>query len=321
MKGEMTLPWESGATPQGEADLELPLIYIASPLTRANESDDERRLVSFEIDKIINIIQDPHFDSGPLRYRTHAPAVLSAPWTSNASPWQIFRKNTLLILAEADALIVLSLQGGSAGIGQEIELAAQRGLPTLYLVPEGDSISRQIDGNPLIDCQTYDQPDVLSQIIRDFISRNKNQIDHGPVRRRSTTILYSALQEELREKWVTMNGKGQNEVTAQLGLEPAYLDHYLSNPLLVATMAHHQLLMVGTGLGVDISGFFTTLTRTLSMQEVSALVSAKEEYYWSDEDSEKLLQRAERLKVSEGVRRLLLGSPADWKRLKETLGL
>lgn len=321
MKGEMTLPWESGANPRGEADLDLPLIYIASPLTRANQSDEERRLVNFEVDKIINIIQDPHFDGSPLRYRTHAPAVLSAPWSSSASPWQIFQKNTLLVLAEADALIVLSLQGGSAGIGQEIELATQRGLPILYMVPKGDSISRQIDGNPLIDCQTYDQPDELGQTVRDFISRNKAQINHGPIRRRGTTIIYSALQEELREKWVTMTGKDQNEVTAQLGLQPAYLDHYLSHPLLVATMAHHQLIMIGTGLRVDIAGFFTTLTRTLSMQEISALVSAKEEYNWSDEDSEKLLQRAERLKVSEGVRRLLLSSPADWKRLKETLGL
>ncbi|WP_420619558.1 hypothetical protein [Candidatus Poriferisocius sp.] len=321
MKGEMTLPWESGENPRGTADLELPLIYIASPLTRANDSDEERRLVGFEVDKIVNIVQDPHFDGGPLKYRTHAPAVLSAPWISNASSWQIFRKNTLLVLAEADALIVLSLQGGSAGTGQEIEMATQRGLPILYLVPQGDSISRQIEGNPLIDCQKYDQPDELDQVIRAFINRNKSQIDHGPTRRRNATILYSALQEELREKWVTLSGEGQNEITAQLGLEPAYLDHYLSSPLLVATMAHNQLLMIGIALGVDVPGFFTTFTRTLSMQEISALVSAKEEYEWSDEHSERLLQRAERLKVSDGVRRLLLNSPADWKRLKETLGL
>lgn len=318
MKGEMALPLGEDEDTYKTGDEELPLIYIASPLTRPDGSDEDRRLVTFEVDKIVNVIQDPHFDGSPLQYRTHAPAVLSAPWVSSASPWQIFQRNSLYLLAEADALIVLSLQGGSTGTGQELELAVQRGLPILYLVPENDSISRQIEGNPLVDCRKYDQPDELDQVVRDFVKRNQNRIEHGPMQRRNTFILYTPLQLELRTKWLAMSVSGQRELSAQLGLAPAFLDHYLSHPLLVATMAHHQLLMIGTRLGVDVPSYFTTSTRAVTMQEIGALVSAKEEYGWSDDESERLLQRAERLKVSDGTRRLILNSPSDWQRLKDS---
>ena len=120
MKGEITLPFPGGEIPHPTDAADLPLIYIASPLTRVDTSGERRRNVTFEVDKIVATIQDPCFDGSPLEYRTHAPAVLSAPWSSTASAWQIYQRNTLLVLAEADAIIILALHGGSSGTGQEL---------------------------------------------------------------------------------------------------------------------------------------------------------------------------------------------------------
>lgn len=84
---------------------EVPLIYVASPLTRAS-SEEERRTILFQIDKIVTSISERTSGGAPL-FRTHAPAVHSSPWAAEgATPAQIFERNTSLILTEADAVIV-----------------------------------------------------------------------------------------------------------------------------------------------------------------------------------------------------------------------
>ncbi len=50
-------------------------------------------------------------------------------------------------------------------------------------------------------------------------------------------------------------------------------------------------------------------------------MSAQEEYGWNDRLTEQLLQHAEQVQMSEGVRRLKLSSPADWLRLREDIEL
>ena len=129
MKGELELPFTAGEVPRRSDAHDLPLIYIASPLTRADQSPEQRRSVTFQVDKIVATIQDPRSDGEPPQFRTHAPAVLSAPWSSDASQSEIYRENTRLVLAEADAIIILSLHGGSSGTGQELELACRAATP------------------------------------------------------------------------------------------------------------------------------------------------------------------------------------------------
>ena len=56
-------------------------------------------------------------------------------------------------------------------------------------------------------------------------------------------------------------------------------------------------------------------------KDIRALVSAQEEYGWNDRLTEELLQHAEQVQMSVGVRRLKLNSPADWLRLREDIEL
>ncbi|MCQ3808625.1 MAG: nucleoside 2-deoxyribosyltransferase [Acidimicrobiia bacterium] len=299
------------------SDDDLPLIYVASPLTRANQSPKQRQSVTFQVDRIVATIQDPRFDGGTLQFRTHAPAVLSAPWSSDASQWDIYRQNIRLVLAEADAMIILSLHGGSSGTGQELELACRRGIPILHLSPEGESVSRQVSGNPLIKAETYELPDELASTVRRFIQKNRRKIEGGPRNRLNLSILYGALQSDLWDKWTSLTQSDQAVTAEQCAMTPDYVDHYLSAPLLVATWSISQIIRFGTSLNVDVAHYFTEKRSRLSYRHVKSLVSAQEENGWSDRQTERLRQHAEEALATDGVRRLILSSPADWQRLFE----
>ena len=321
MKGELELPFAAGEVFRRSDAHDLPLIYIASPLTRADQSPEQRRSVTFQVDKIVATIQDPRFDGGQLEFRTHAPAVLSAPWSSDASQWDIYRQNTRLVLAEADAIIILSLHGGSSGTGQELELACRRGIPILHLSPKGESVSRQVSGNPLTSVKSYELPDQLASVVRHFIKKNRSKIEEGPRIRRNLSILYRLLQSDLWDKWRSLNHRDQAVAAEQCMLTPDYIDHYVSDPLLVATLSLNQIIRLGNSLGIDVVHYFTERRSPLSYKQVKSLVSAQEENGWSDIQAERLRQHAEQVLLSDGVRRLILSSPADWYRLHESTGL
>ncbi len=317
MKGELTLPFPSGdPSVQGEF-ADLPLVYIASPLTRVDTSSELRRGVTFEVDKIVSTIQDPRFDGSLPKFRTHAPAVQSAPWSSEDSDWDIYRQNTRLVLTEADAIIILAHQGGSSGTGQELELATRRQIPILHLSPTGEAVSRQVTGNPSVSASTYQFPDELAEGVRRFIRENRAAIEAGPGRRHNTSIIYGTLHSDLLEKWRDLEVREQGKLAEQTGATPELLDHYLSHPLMLATLAHHQILRIGNGLGVNATSYFTRYTGALVFKDIRALVSAQEEYDWDDRITEELLQRAEQVQMSEGMRRLKLNSPADWLRFRD----
>ena len=319
MEGERTLPFPGGEASHLEEAEDLPLIYIASPLTRADALSERRRNVTFQVDKIVATIQDPRFDGTPAQYRTHAPAVMSAPWASNASEWDIYRQNTHLVLAEADALIVLALQGGSSGTGQELELACRRGIPILHLAPTDEPVSRQVTGNPLVHVESYELPEQLASAVRQFIQSNRTKIERGPRYRRNTAILYRPLQADLWNTWRRLGNRDQDIVAEQCQLASDYIDHYLGHPLLTATLSLNQLIQIGDSLDIDVVSYFAQPSSALTYRQLRALVSAEEESGWTEGYAAELLQHAEQVQAMEGVRRLMLSSPADWHRLSESM--
>lgn len=320
MNGHPTLPFNgapaSPPRPIGSPE-DIPLIYIASPLTRIT-SESERRSIVFQVDKIVTTIADRH--GGHPLYRTHAPAVLSSPWiATDMSAEDVYRQNTTLILTEADAIIILALNGGSDGTGQELALANQRGIPVLRLSPGDEPISRQITGNPFVDARPYQLPDELAAAVTQFLVNNKTALLDGPRWRRSKTIIYSTLQSNLLTAWRAMSSptrRGKAAAGAQL--TPAFLDHSLGHPLLVATIPHHQLLAVGTELGIDVASYFTSPADPLTIAQTDALLVARDEYGWTDDQAQWLVGIGRQELARGGVRRLLLNSPADWLRLMDT---
>lgn len=119
MKGDTPLPFGDsfdalisslGDDEPGNGD--MPLIYVASPLTRAIDQT-QRLAVEWPVDKVMSTI-DSALEGGQPRYIVHAPAVQSAPWLGDDhTPSDIYQLNTRLLLAEADALITVATNGGS----------------------------------------------------------------------------------------------------------------------------------------------------------------------------------------------------------------
>ena len=225
------------------------------------------------------------------------------------------------MLAEADAMIILSLHGGSSGTGQELELACRRGIPILHLSPKEESISRQVSGNPLIDVESYELPEQLASVVRRFIQNKRSKIEEGPRNRRNLSILFRPLQSDLWDKWRSLNQRDQAVAAEQCNLIPDYVDHHISDPLLVATLSISQIIGLGNSLGIDVARYFTERRSPLSYRQVKSLVSAQEENGWSDTQAERLRQHAEQVMVTDGVRRLVLSNPADWHRLHESTEL
>jgi len=152
--------------------------------------------------------------------------------------------------------------------GQELALANQRGIPVLRLSPGGEPISRQITGDPFVDARPYQLPDELAAAVTQFLVNNKTALLDGPRWRRSKTIIYCALQSDLLTAWRTMSSptrRGKAAAGAQV--TPAFLDQSLGHPLLVATIAHHQLLAVRTELGIDVASYFTSPTGSVALAD------------------------------------------------------
>ena len=298
---------------------DVPLVYVASPLTRAT-SPKERRAIEFQVDKIVTTTTERTHDDASL-YRTHAPVAYSSPWRAKgAMPTEIFKANTALILTKADAMIILALNGGSDGTGQELALANQCSIPILRLSPGEEPISKQITGNSMVMTRQYETPDEMSDAIAEFLTTHSRAILDGPRRRRSKTITYDAVQSDLFDAWWSVKDPTHRDrVAAGAQLNSSYAGHFLTHPLLVASLPHWQLLAIGAGLEVDVSRYFATFTDSLTISQTEALFIAKDEYGWDDEETKLLMGLARQEVSSAGTKRLLLNNPFDWLRLKETL--
>lgn len=318
MPSQTPLPFDS--SPNGGGDVAAdpdndPLVYVASPLTRA--AGETRMLIKFAVRQIVSVVVESR--EGRQRYRTHVPAVLTAPWDDHdLSDTEIYRMNTSLVLTKADAMIVLAMDGGSDGTGNEITLGNQCRIPVLRLSPSEDDVSRQLSGNPLVSCAGFDGPDELATQIHSFLGENEDRIAEGPQRRRNKALLFSAVQLDLHAAWAALRPSERGRVAGLSRSRPEFLDHWLTEPLLVGSMSQSQLLDLGNSLDIDVSRYFTSDVDPLTVPQLEALLDARGEYGWSDETTAWLRSVARQELLAPGVRRLLLNSPGDWLRLFET---
>jgi hypothetical protein len=115
--------------------LEIPRLYLASPLTGLNKKD--QRAICLEVSGLKAAIQKftvddrTHGDAWPLSI--YAPLEHTAPWNNDGlSAASIYDRNLSEVL-DSDGLVVIGDDGLSAGVGQEIAWASTAGLPILCL--------------------------------------------------------------------------------------------------------------------------------------------------------------------------------------------
>ncbi len=230
---------------------EVPLIYLASPLT--NLTSTARQSVCATVDNIklriehLTVADRVAAERWPVA--VYAPVEHSAPWKKDGrSPTEIYELNLSRVL-DADAMIVLGDRTVSAGVGQEIEWGVRAGLPILYLTP-GAAVSRQISGTParLEVADFGSDMDTLRLRLDGWLRANRTLIEDGPRRRRDRRLRYAGVTSRLRDAWG--RASDPTSAAARCNLHPSLVDSLLTDPARVALMPSEWLDRLTAELGV-----------------------------------------------------------------------
>lgn len=293
-----------------------PRIYLACPLTGLDVTT--RRQLDSDVCHVKHAVEALTFADRPEAEQwpvsVYAPIDHTAPWAGDhLSPTEVFARN-LSQVHNADALIVLAENGGSAGVGQEIEWAVRLGIPVAFLAAT-DPVSRQIAGSPgLISPLVYNNDlGTLTAHVSNFLRRFKPLILDGPRRRQARTLAFTAITLRLRGAWQSCHDP--TGVAAQLRVDIAYLDLYLSDPRYIATMPVETLLALARELDISLHSLDTTPAFTLPVDCLRPLLAAATEHGWPDSDIKRLLHlgRAE-LGAPTGID---LRTLTGWKQLRD----
>jgi hypothetical protein len=218
----------------------------------------------------------------------YAPLDHTAPWKKDGlSPEEVYSRN-LAEVHTADALIVIAEDGGSAGVGQELEWAVRLGLPILYLTADS-AISRQILGAPgFIQAQAYgNDASTLESHVKNFLRQWKPLILDGPRRRQSRQLRFLAVAQRLRAAWEACANR--TLVAAQVRVDVRYLEIALSEPVLLSVMPIETLISLAHELDVDLASNTPRPMLSLPVPATRALLAAAETDAWSDRDVERLM--------------------------------
>jgi hypothetical protein len=296
-------------------------VYVATKITGTAPGSRERQIIEFGVagirDAVVEATQDA---SDPWHVRVHAPVEWTTPeQTPNLTGPEVFALNARHVFAEADALIVYGW-APSAGVGQEITWAALSvGLPVLYVEPQGHRVSRQIAGMPgdLV-VVSYAGPDQLKDEIRRWIRQRRHQIETGGTRRRSRELRTGPLHARLRHAWASVPQSERLRIAAHVGLAPKLIEWWLDDPayLSLAPIGHVLLL------AAELTGSTDAVVgrHELSLSELEALLTARDEHGWDESTTEGVRRRGEMELAQPAVRRFRLDSPEDWIRLFEAMG-
>lgn len=273
-----------------EAAHDDPRIYLACPLTGL-DTKSQRQIKSdvLAAKRAVEAVTiGDRLDEHRWAAVVYAPLDHTAPWKKDGLlPEDVYSRNLAEVHA-ADALIVIAENGGSAGVGQELEWAFRLGLPILYLTADA-AISRQIRGAPgFIQAQAYGNDGLtLESHVRNFLRQWKPLILDGPRRRQSRRLRYLAVAQRLRAAWDGCSNR--TLVAAQVRVDVRYLELSLSDPVLLSVMPIETLISLAHELDVDLASQSPRRMMTLPVSSLRALLGAAEAEGWSDSDVQRLM--------------------------------
>lgn len=271
-------------------DTEGRQLYLACPLTSIEERD-QRQLKS-DVAIVKRAVEDVTCgerlvgEAWPVS--VYAPIDHTAPWRQDSlTPAEVYKRN-LDQIHSSDGLIVLAENGGSAGVGQELEWGIGLGIPILFLTADR-AISRQIQGAPgFVRAQSYGKDALtLEGHVRNFLLLSKPLILDGPRRRASRQLRYTPIAKELLGAWQSC--RNPTDVAAQVRVDLRYLDITLQDPSLVAQMRVDTLVTLAQALDVRLSPKVERPTLALPVRMLRALFAAAAEEGWADDQVERLV--------------------------------
>jgi hypothetical protein len=301
-----------------EAARDDPRVYLACPLTGL-DAKSQRQIKSDVLSakraiEAVTVGDRVEQDRWPAV--VYAPLDYTAPWKKDGlSPEEVYAQNLAEVHA-ADALIVIAENGGSAGVGQELEWAVRLGLPILFLTADA-AISRQILGAPgFIQAQAYgSDASTLESHVKNFLRQWKPLILDGPRRRHSRRLRFLAVTQRLRAAWEGCSNR--TLVAAQVRVDVRYLELALSDPVLLSVMPIETLISLAHELDVDLASQSPRRMMSLPVPVLRALLATAESEGWSDSDVERLMFHGRA--VLERGDLLDLATLAVWRTLHDQL--
>lgn len=310
---QIALPF--GEPPQAEG---VPFLYLACPLTSVEPA--ERQLLDSWCTLIRNCIVETCTGSEDgWELGVHAPFWWSNPASGdNMSAEDVYQLNNGKV-RDCAGVVVLTLRGGSTGVGQELTWALQLRLPVLYLYPSQGHVSRQVQGTPGdLTTIAFGDTSHLVDAVAEFLRTNRAVIEDYARRAKNEAVKFAPLRAALYVGWGQLNEREHASVAGTARIHVERVEDLLATDRSIATASLSELAALTGELGVSFGELAPNQTPPdLSAREREALIQVSDEYEWSGSKALHLELRARSELARGGIRRLRLESPADWLRFEK----
>lgn len=294
----------------------VPIVYLACRLTGL--TTDQRKLLDSWCAHIEQVVTETAAESeNKWDVAVHIPFTWSAPWNDDRPPEDIYAFNSTAVSGCA-AVIVLSIDGGGLGVGQEFAWAAAQRLPILLVHPKDQPPSRQAAGTPAdLTIASFANASELAEAVRAFLSANRSIIEDWHRRTTSQTVALTPLRETLAERWHVMGAHDRKRIEAESRVHQRRISRLVDDDHALATATMSEILALIGAMDIDPTHIFATATMPdLTHRQREALGVAADEYEWSGADVLALETRARLELARGGTRRLSLATPADWVQFR-----
>lgn len=303
------------AFPLGDEPQPGPVVYLACPLTSVDEAT--RQLVDSYCTHICATVTETTRDSErPWQVAVHAPVFWSNPARGDVrTPAEVYQLNSDRV-RHCAGMIVLSIHGGSTGIGQELTWALALRLPVLYLHQKNEAASRQIVGTPGdLTVAEFDDANDLINAVRQFLRSQRRVIEDRDRRAAGEAVKFAGLRAQLVEAWDSRDDARQEQVQAESRVHRRRIAELLESEYALAMASLSELTAFAGALDVPLDALAQSAQfPDLGERELAALAQVCDEYEWSGSKALELEQAARTELARGGVRRLTLLSPEDWVR-------
>jgi hypothetical protein len=302
---------------EGETQSPVPLVYVACRLTNINP--EQKKLLDSWCTHVEEAVTEAAEGSASRwDVRVHIPFTWSAPWTSERPPEEIYEFNSATV-EDCSAVIILCIDGGGLGVGQEFAWAVALRLPILILHHRDLPLSRQAQGTPAdVETVAFGSAVELSDAVRNFLRRNRSVIENWRRRSESLALSLLTLRETLSDLWRRLGDGDRTRVEAESRVHKNRVTQILERDFALAGASISEILALSGAMGIN---FFELLGSSpmpdLSERQRSSLGSAADEYEWQGSEVLSLETRARLELARGGTRRLSLVTPADWLNFRE----
>jgi hypothetical protein len=295
-----------------------PVLYLACPLTSVDPTT--RQLVDSWCTHITNTVSETAADSErPWRVAVHAPVVWSNPARGDTrAPEAIYTLNSRQVRACA-GMIVLSIAGGSTGIGQELAWAVAMRVPVLYLHHKDEAVSKQVLGTPGdLTVVAFSDATDLVEAVRTYLRAQRPVIEDQARRSIGEALKFAALRISLAEAWDNSGERGQARVEAEGRVHRARIVELLEDDNALGMASVSELTALAGALDVSLASLVQAdRLPELGERAREALALVCDEYEWSGSKALEL-EFAARFELARGgIRRLTFQSPDDWIRFDQ----